>query len=63
LQLSGTNGNFGGIIFERNHPILPKTELTPSLFQGGTGWVQLSSVPALAIKSIDSNFNVNQKTP
>jgi len=50
MHLTYTNGNFGAIIFDCTHPVLPKTELTPSLFQGGPGWVQLSIVPALALE-------------
>jgi len=31
------------------------TELTPSLFQGGPGWVQLSILTVLALESLNSN--------
>ena len=34
MHLTYTNGNFGAIIFNCTQPVLPKTELTPSLFQG-----------------------------
>ena len=39
------------------------TELTPSLFQGGPGWVQLSMVTVLVDESLNSNAQVYLQNP